>query len=255
MLPRIHVIIYGLNIHQAVRYFKTFPKDHIYLKLLVASVLFWETLHTAFAMHTCYHYLVANYFNSSALFVGFSSLNLLPLVAGLSITSCQTFFIRRVYLLASSAETFIKHTFKAYAKVTWMISVAYGMAAASDAVLTTVLICALRKCRTVYPASLLAALNTRQVLAEQSNGAAAIYGETGDSPTSAMPTRSAFRLGSWAMSGRPEPDEAAGSEVIEMDVKADSFTEKGNTGMNRTVVEMIGALDRADYTGVERSLR
>ncbi|KAL7277977.1 hypothetical protein ACG7TL_007930 [Trametes sanguinea] len=208
-----HKRIYGLNIHQAVRYFKTFPKDHIYLKLLVASVLFWETLHTAFAMHTCYHYLVANYFNSSALFVGFSSLNLLPLVAGSSPAE------RRLKVPVSRSKSVIQPT---------------------DFVWFAINIVATK----VYPASLLAALNTRQVLAEQSNGAAAIYGETGDSPTSAMPTRSAFRLGSWAMSGRPEPDEAAGSEVIEMDVKADSFTEKGDTGMNRTVVE-IGALDRA----------
>ncbi|KAI9068724.1 hypothetical protein FKP32DRAFT_1671966 [Trametes sanguinea] len=296
-------IIYGLNLHQAARYYKTFPKDHIYLKLLVASVLFWETWHTAFAMYTCYHYLVANYFNSSALLVGY------------------LFFMRRVYLLvgrrskiliafvvlfllaelglatASSAETFIKTTFKEYAHVTWIISVAYGMAAVADAILTTILICALRRCRTgmqrtdslldvlilyaistglltcvfdlatflvtliqpsdfvwfavnivatkVYPASLLAALNTRQILAEQSNGAAAIYGGTEVSPTFVSPTRSAFRLSSWAGSGRPHPNEAAtGSEVIEMDVKADcSFTEKGAAGTDGTIIE-IGPLGR-----------
>ncbi|KAI9068728.1 hypothetical protein FKP32DRAFT_1600346 [Trametes sanguinea] len=328
-------IIYGLNIHQAVRYFKTFPKDHYYLKLLVASVLLWETCHTAFAMYTCrqsYHYLVASYFNSSALRHGYYPLNVRALrftnvyingslafhtaplgFCNFSCVECISWLEtpysversrrpvedpRRTRCLAaaSSAECFIKPTFQAFADVTWIVSIAYGMAAVLDAILTTVLIYALRRCRTgmqrtdslldvlilyaistgevimsarmiailtelrlythrpahllssigrgtthhatcsvfdlstfllesvsrsktliqpsdfvwfalnivatkVYPASLLAALNTRQVLTEQGNGTAAVYGGPNVSSNFMSPTRSTLRLSRWTVLG------------------------------------------------------
>ncbi|KAJ3003826.1 hypothetical protein NUW54_g5109 [Trametes sanguinea] len=191
-------IIYGLNLYQTYHYYKAFPNDRLYLKLLVSAkpvgvVLSMETWHTVLCMHTCYHYLVTNFFNPPALLDGCVPINLVCISAvsrqswgnpvgsqsdqtlfspqGLSIISCQTFFVRRVYLLvgwrwrlliavviifllaelglaiAATIETFLKPTFAQFEHVTWIISVAFGFSAVADIILTTVLICALRKCR------------------------------------------------------------------------------------------------------------
>ncbi|KAI9067890.1 hypothetical protein FKP32DRAFT_1672613 [Trametes sanguinea] len=164
-------IIYGLTLYQTFYYYKAFPNDRLYLKLLVGVVLTMETWHTVLCMHTCYHYLVTNFFNPPALLDGCVPINLVCISAGLSIISCQTFFVRRVYLLvgwrwrlliavviifllaelglaiAATIETFLKPTFAQFEHVTWIISVAFGFSAVADIILTTVLICALRKCR------------------------------------------------------------------------------------------------------------
>ncbi|KAJ3012283.1 hypothetical protein NUW54_g1919 [Trametes sanguinea] len=228
-------IIYGLNLHQAARYYKTFPKDHIYLKLLVSTIsphYIVRTNETRPPSPGCVRIVLGDMAHSVRdvyllpllgrqllQFVGppcwlftqdsITSRTASPAVRGTidyklsnvrrSSSSTHThsdtmnrFFMRRVYLLvgrrskilvavvvlflvaelglatASSAETsdfsrsctsslllnlpstdrFIKTTFKAYANVTWIISVAFGMAAVADAILTTILICALRRCRT-----------------------------------------------------------------------------------------------------------
>ncbi|KAJ2988319.1 hypothetical protein NUW54_g9151 [Trametes sanguinea] len=165
-------IIYGLNIHQAVRYFKTFPKDHYYLKLLVASVLLWETCHTAFAMYTwLVHRLLQSVSPEGWLLVsgrphqaGIQSLDtgnvILSVFAvwpqrlalnrqsSLNPSDSRPFFNIFSSLLPPPLCRFIKQTFQAYADVTWITSIAYGMAAVLDALLTAVLIYALRRCRT-----------------------------------------------------------------------------------------------------------
>ncbi|KAJ2997867.1 hypothetical protein NUW54_g7086 [Trametes sanguinea] len=208
------VIIYGLNLYQTARYFKAFPHDHLYLKVLVAVVLVLETWHTVLCMHMCYHYLVTNYFNPAALLEGCvcpvlqlvsQSLPAKPNVgpirrffsvgAGGSSSllwyvkfralreSCSrfaysirppqvTFLLAELglamgeYSYSSSAsikltrlsprlcfqaimvETFLKPAFAQFEQVTWIVSVAFGFSAIADIILTTVLICALRRCRT-----------------------------------------------------------------------------------------------------------
>ncbi|KAI9067888.1 hypothetical protein FKP32DRAFT_1672611 [Trametes sanguinea] len=295
-------IIYGLNLYQTFHYFKAFPNDRLYLKILVGAVLVLETWHTALCMHTCYHYLVTSYFNPPALLEGCVPINLACIAAGLSIITCQTFFVRRVYLIvgwrwriliaavivfllaelaraisglaiAATIETFLKPTFAQFEHFTWIISVAFGFSAVADIILTTVLICALRKCRTgikstdslldtlilyaistglltgvfdlltfifaliwpndliffgidivatkLYPTSLLTALNARHMLAKQSSGAAAIYGESGIVAESSTPKRSALAARLGFVSARDTSDrETNRSEDIEMNVKA-----------------------------------
>ncbi|KAJ2994130.1 hypothetical protein NUW54_g7604 [Trametes sanguinea] len=182
-------IIYGLNIHQAIRYFKTFPKDHYYLKLLVASVLLWETCHAAFAMYTWLVHRVCQSFRAqqppklpllgrqllqsvspegwllilsvfavrpSLDMFGSNRLRLYHLFNSVGGRSKILVVLAVVFIFAElgdhthvlSGHRFIKQTFQAYADVTWITSIAYGMAAVLDALLTAVLIYALRRCRT-----------------------------------------------------------------------------------------------------------
>ncbi|KAI0775138.1 hypothetical protein BD413DRAFT_294423 [Trametes elegans] len=165
------VMLYGFNMHQAYRYSRIYRDDNMYLKVLVVAVLILETFHTALCMHMSYYYLANNYFNPIALLSGSWSIDMLPISAGLVIIACQTFFVRRVYLVgrqfkhlvylvvvllfcelafcaAATAEAFIQPTFATYEHVTWLISVGFGVAVVADGILTTALIVALRRNRT-----------------------------------------------------------------------------------------------------------
>ncbi|KAJ3012281.1 hypothetical protein NUW54_g1917 [Trametes sanguinea] len=389
-------IIYGLNLYQTFHYFKAFPNDRLYLKILVGVVLVLETWHTALCMHTCYHYLVTSYFNPLALLEGCVPINvrkpakvkfttLLTFLHTVGVHRCRasptTIIIslgtyltiaapsgsldhhmpnllrapsipdRRLALedphcccyrvplgrastgVIRAGHSFLKPTFAQFEHFTWIISVAFGFSAVADIILTTVLICALRKCRTgikrygcfhssklargrvrssdaerrvqfhstdslldtliiyaistgkghrsglltgvfdllsfifaliwpndliffgvdivatkLYPTSLLTALNSRHMLAKQSSGAAAIYGESGIVAESSTPKRSALaahRFNSW----RDTPDrEASRSEDIEMNVKANHmYHGTKEVGPQSPVIE-IGPLGTASTT-------
>ncbi|CDO75136.1 hypothetical protein BN946_scf184772.g3 [Trametes cinnabarina] len=346
--------------------------DGTFGAILVSSVLVWETFHTAFGMYTSYHYLVTNYLNPFALLGGYyitmnSPFNLMIICAGLSITSCQTFFMRRVYLLvggrskilvasvvvfliaelglasagtaeAKTSNRFIQPTFATFKHFTWIISVAFGMCAVADSILTAFLIYALRRARNgikrtdnlldvlvlyaistglltgvfdilsflfvsrpsysiiwraalthvvyrakaliqpsnfvwfaintvatkMYTTSLLAAnhddtlisLNARQMLARQSSGGAAIYGETGPSNLHTLPTRSTFTLGDrWVLARGPRANGANRSaDVIEMAVKAHpAFDTTGDSAPQSSVLHMSTkgrAMPRSDMATV-----
>ncbi|KAJ8487668.1 hypothetical protein ONZ51_g4048 [Trametes cubensis] len=58
------VMLYGLTIHQAYRYYKLYPKDAwLYPKGIVTIVLAFETLHTVLWMYIGYRYMVMEAFN------------------------------------------------------------------------------------------------------------------------------------------------------------------------------------------------
>ncbi|KAL7277968.1 hypothetical protein ACG7TL_007921 [Trametes sanguinea] len=101
------LVIYGVIVYQTYSYFKAYPDDHLYLKCLVTSVLLWESCHAVLCMDICYHFLVTNYSNAAALLKGHISINMLPLFTGLSVISCQIFFMRRVYLLVSGRSRLV----------------------------------------------------------------------------------------------------------------------------------------------------
>ncbi|KAI0712586.1 hypothetical protein C8Q76DRAFT_797422 [Earliella scabrosa] len=96
------LILYGFNLHQAIRYFRQFPNDSRFVKGLVCLVLILETVNMAFAMHISYAHLVTNYFNPIELTYASWALDVMPLAAGLSMMTTQCFFIRRVFLLGGS---------------------------------------------------------------------------------------------------------------------------------------------------------
>ncbi|KAI0694306.1 hypothetical protein C8T65DRAFT_57029 [Cerioporus squamosus] len=167
----IALILYGLTLHQSYRYFRMYPGDPKILKSLVVVVLVLETLTSIMTMHSCYYYLVTNYFDPRALLRGTWSINAMPLVAGFVMTASQSFFARRVYIMgvryrivvgvavilcvlelgffgAATAEAFIIPSFQGFKHVTWLVSTGSTMAVTADILLTIALIHILRRSRT-----------------------------------------------------------------------------------------------------------
>ncbi|KAI1783892.1 hypothetical protein LXA43DRAFT_1044988 [Ganoderma leucocontextum] len=167
----IGLMLYGITVHQSYRYFRIYPADLPVLKWLVSFVLVLETVTSALSMHVCYHYLVSSYFSPLTLIYGLWSINLFPLVSGLAMVSTQSFFAHRIYVLshsyryflavavllcfvemgffiAATTEAFIIPTFEGFKHVTWLVSTGSTMAVASDVLITSMLISALRRSRT-----------------------------------------------------------------------------------------------------------
>ncbi|PIL36502.1 hypothetical protein GSI_00191 [Ganoderma sinense ZZ0214-1] len=118
------LILYGLIIHQACRYYRTFQSDDSFIRLLVTVVLALETLHTALTMYLWY----SSFYPWSAWRVierrpsynvlitcfgkldyalasgGPWSLNIQPVLNSVTALSAQLFFARRVYEMGSRSR-------------------------------------------------------------------------------------------------------------------------------------------------------
>ncbi|KAI0353699.1 hypothetical protein OH77DRAFT_1522261 [Trametes cingulata] len=167
------LMLYGLTLHQAYRYSRIHNRDPRYMKGYVIFILILDTFHTALCMHMCYWYLVTNYFRPERLFKGVWSLNLVAVTVGTTIVACQGFFARRVYVIGQkfrivaivaavmflaelgfsisiSVKAFVLPNLQEFNQWAWLVSVAYGIAVGSNAMLTAVLIYILHKSRTGF---------------------------------------------------------------------------------------------------------
>ncbi|KAI0793951.1 hypothetical protein C8Q74DRAFT_545109 [Fomes fomentarius] len=182
--------MYGLLLNQVAIYFRSYRKDARVIKcevVIVVSVTaslssfltlmpanrLLETLTTVLNIHSCYYYLVINYFDPLRLSESVWSLNLTAGILGASIFTSQSFFIRRVYLLGRSCKSIallagliqlvaiafdIAATVKAFQvdkfaeieSVTWLITGGSVAITIADAMLTVTLILALRQHRTGF---------------------------------------------------------------------------------------------------------
>ncbi|KAI0763311.1 hypothetical protein BD413DRAFT_583680 [Trametes elegans] len=165
--------LYGIFVHQAYRYVRTYRMDCTLIKGFVGTMMVLETFHVILCMHVCYFYLATNYLNSDRLLRGVWSINLLPATTGSAIFVSQAFFARRVYLIspryrllvaaaivlsfvelgfaiAATVESFRMPSFIQFWGVTWTVSAAFGAAVASDVLLTGVLIYVLHSSRTAF---------------------------------------------------------------------------------------------------------
>ncbi|KAI9069804.1 hypothetical protein FKP32DRAFT_37562 [Trametes sanguinea] len=165
------LLLFGVTAHQAYRYFRMYPDDGRILKGLVAAVMVVETIASILSMHVCYHYLVKNFFQPQALLFGIWSIDVYPLVSGISMVLSQSFFARRIWLvaprfrlvvvvagllclaeigffLAGSVKAFTIPTFQQYEDSQWLVSAGSTMAVIADTMLTAVLIYVLHKSRT-----------------------------------------------------------------------------------------------------------
>ncbi|KAH9847842.1 hypothetical protein C2E23DRAFT_740885 [Lenzites betulinus] len=90
----ISLIFYGMCILQAYRYLRLYPTDNVFIKSLVSllSGVLLETLHTILSMHTCYYYLVTNFFNPTVIQRGVWCVLFARIIYA-------RFFARRVYLI------------------------------------------------------------------------------------------------------------------------------------------------------------
>ncbi|KAI0695508.1 hypothetical protein C8T65DRAFT_743967 [Cerioporus squamosus] len=148
--------LYGLTCSQTFRYYRLFRKDFAFHKALVPAILITDTFHSVTLIHLCYHYLIDNYYNPLALLQAEWSIQVMPLSTGIVLLLCQSFYARRIWLVdrrfrwiigivillilagtitgasyygltATGFAEFIPHT--------WLNSVSFGLATATDLIL------------------------------------------------------------------------------------------------------------------------
>ncbi|KAI0324718.1 hypothetical protein GY45DRAFT_1331264 [Cubamyces sp. BRFM 1775] len=167
------MMLYGLTLHQAYRYYKHYPEDPLlYPKGLVTIILLLETLHTIVWMYIGYRYMVIEAFNFPDILNSHWTIPSTFLITSLSVFACQVFYCCRVYnfgaffykwiLIPAVVPMCVAVTFGIVAgveafrivkvltdldKISWMVSVAYGLSAGSDIVLSSILIFALLRVR------------------------------------------------------------------------------------------------------------
>ncbi|KAI0363878.1 hypothetical protein BV20DRAFT_1057666 [Pilatotrama ljubarskyi] len=167
----VSLILYGLVIHQAYRYFRMYQNDIALIKTFVITMLVVETVHIVFCMHMIYYYLVTNYFNPPALQNGVWSMDAQPVLSSIGIFVSQSFFAYRVYMISpkyrilvavsvlctllaigfTSAATYesVKHvSYAGFQAYTWLDSAAFAASVGSDILTTSVLIFTLKRSRT-----------------------------------------------------------------------------------------------------------
>ncbi|RDX45637.1 hypothetical protein OH76DRAFT_1473831 [Lentinus brumalis] len=164
---------YGVLLYQVQEYCRLYPRDRGVLKCLVAAIVLLETVFSILNIHTCYHYLVLNYFAPPRLLFGVWSINFTPLASAMTVVVAQSFFARRVFLVgrryrsialiavllfvaiialdaAGTAQAFLVKEFSKSGKVTWLAAAGSITASVADLLLTAVLIVALRRSRTGF---------------------------------------------------------------------------------------------------------
>ncbi|KAJ7060866.1 hypothetical protein C8F01DRAFT_1369732 [Mycena amicta] len=87
----------GVLTLQAYIYYENFPRDHILLKLLVASVWILDVAHLVLISQSCYHYLVGSWGDNAALLVSTRELDLHLVFVGFASFICQCFFLSRIW--------------------------------------------------------------------------------------------------------------------------------------------------------------
>ncbi|RPD54354.1 hypothetical protein L226DRAFT_539929 [Lentinus tigrinus ALCF2SS1-7] len=167
--------LYGLTVNQTYRYYRLFGNSDItFHRLLVPAILVTDTFHSATIIHTCYHYLVENYFNPSALLVASWSIQFMPLSTGLVVLLCQSFYTRRIFLIdrrfrwivaiivvmmlaelgifiGTTVSAFKVTTFEEFALAyMWLNSACFGAATIIDLVLMIVFLVVLRSSKTAF---------------------------------------------------------------------------------------------------------
>ncbi|KAI1783882.1 hypothetical protein LXA43DRAFT_1102016 [Ganoderma leucocontextum] len=172
------LLLYGLALHQAYKYYRAFRSDASFIRALVATVLTLETLQTLLTLHTCYFVFVTNYGHLLAALKdnGPWSLDVQPVVTSLTVLSAQIFFVRRVYeigrwhrIAAASTVLFLVGqigfaTATSYAAFVvpdnvattgsgWLLTLSMGMPLISDLILTMTLIATLSHTRSGLPRS------------------------------------------------------------------------------------------------------
>ncbi|KAF8192573.1 hypothetical protein BJ912DRAFT_962409 [Pholiota molesta] len=95
-------MLYGVSFVQAWYYFMKYQQDVWYIKTLVGSIWFFETVHQALISHTVYHYIVTNYNNPSTLDDIVWSILLEVLFNGLIGLLVQGFLTLRVWRLSGN---------------------------------------------------------------------------------------------------------------------------------------------------------
>jgi hypothetical protein len=93
-------ILYGVSCVQALLYYTKYANDLWYIKLLVAAVLVFDTIHQALISHTLYSYVISNFGDPQELGNLIWSLLIEVLFNGFTALLVQSFFTLRVWRLS-----------------------------------------------------------------------------------------------------------------------------------------------------------
>lgn len=94
------VCLFGANTLQTWYYYQHYPKDNMFLQMLVAGVWIFEVLHAIFECHAIYFYLVQNFNNIPGLDITSWSATMTLAITGILIFIVHLFFAWRVYVLS-----------------------------------------------------------------------------------------------------------------------------------------------------------
>ncbi|KAI0324713.1 hypothetical protein GY45DRAFT_1375336 [Cubamyces sp. BRFM 1775] len=169
----IGVMLYGLTVHQAYRYYKHFPNDGwLYPKGIVTTVLAFETIHTMLWMYIGYRYMVSEAFNLPGILSSHWTISSTFLVTSFSVFTCQVFYTCRIWkfgvayyrwflipailsmiaglafaIVASAKAFLIVEKITDLDKISWMVSAAYGCSVGSDIMLAGIFVFTLLRIR------------------------------------------------------------------------------------------------------------
>ncbi|KAH7335837.1 hypothetical protein B0J17DRAFT_668007 [Rhizoctonia solani] len=169
----VNIWLYGIMVTQTAMYYVTFPKDHRWIKMLVAYMFFIDTLNSIFDIGLVWKYTITLFGDFQGILVSSWWFNLEPLITVMISSSTQGFFAWRIAKLtghawmgwaialsafiqfaaglASTIGTFIVRDFVRFqelraAVITWL-----GLSALTDIVITCILSWHLHTHRTGFP--------------------------------------------------------------------------------------------------------
>uniref|UniRef100_A0A0W0EV87 DUF6534 domain-containing protein n=1 Tax=Moniliophthora roreri TaxID=221103 RepID=A0A0W0EV87_MONRR len=94
----ISAILYGITILQVYFYYRNYPRDARFIKILVFTVWLWDTLHLSLCTTAIYWYLITNYARPDALEQLTWSMELQTDCNGIIALIVQCFFARRLWI-------------------------------------------------------------------------------------------------------------------------------------------------------------
>ncbi|KAJ8080699.1 hypothetical protein PM082_017533 [Marasmius tenuissimus] len=168
----VSAVLYGITILQTYLYYRNYPRDPRYLKILVLLVWLWDTLHLALCTTAVYWYLISNFNNVPALKQLTWSMELQTDCNGIVGLLVQCFFAKRVWSMSQNiflvsiivflatihfalgivftVYSFRFSTVDGFAKLIWVTSAGIGSAAAADVLIAASLCYYLSKSRTGF---------------------------------------------------------------------------------------------------------
>ncbi|KAJ6571246.1 hypothetical protein B0H19DRAFT_1346460 [Mycena capillaripes] len=98
-------LLLGVLWMQLYAYSRNFPKDKLYIKILVYTVFTLDVLQSAFTSHTAWWYMIQNWGNASALQSVPWTAAVIPIACGLISAPVQIFYAFRIWVLRTSPLT------------------------------------------------------------------------------------------------------------------------------------------------------
>ncbi|KAJ3747365.1 hypothetical protein DFH05DRAFT_802911 [Lentinula detonsa] len=164
--------LYGATILQVYLYYRNYPKDARFLKVLVFTLCIFDTMQLVLCVTALYWYLITNYNNPSVLDQLTWSMELQTDCNGVIALLVECFFARRVWLMSSNmylvtiivilaaihfvlgivftVDSFRLVTNTEFGNLIWVTSAGIGSAAAADVIIAGALCFYLSKSRTGF---------------------------------------------------------------------------------------------------------